>query len=61
VKELMRALHGREQETLSKLCRKLREGDDWKYLREFRYLRAGEEFEIGVEDLKREIEEIRRE
>jgi guanylate kinase len=61
VKELMRALHGREQETLSNLCRKLREGDDWKYLREFRYLRAGEEFEIGVEDLKREIEEIRRE
>jgi MarR family 2-MHQ and catechol resistance regulon transcriptional repressor len=60
VKALMRALDGREQETLSKLCRKLREGDDWKYLREFRYLRAGEEFEIDVEDLKLEIEKLRR-
>jgi hypothetical protein len=33
--------------------------DDWKYLREFRYLRAGEEFEIDVDDLKLEIEKLR--
>jgi hypothetical protein len=46
---------------LSRLCRKLREGDDWKYLREFRYLRAGEEFDIDVEDLKREIGKLKRE
>ena len=61
VKALMRALHGREQETLSKLCRKLRAGDAWKFLTEFRFMRAGEEFEIDMEDLKRELEEIRRE
>ena len=57
----MRALHGREQETLSKLCRKLRQGDLMNFVTELRYLRAGEEFEIDPEDLKCEIEEIRRE
>jgi hypothetical protein len=57
----MRALHRREQETLSKLCRKLRRGDFMKFVTELRYLRAGEEFEIDPEDLKRELEEIRRE
>jgi hypothetical protein len=32
-----------------------------KFMTELRYLRAGEEFEIDPEDLKRELEEIRRE
>jgi hypothetical protein len=32
-----------------------------KFVTELRYLRAGEEFEIDPEDLKRELEEIRRE
>jgi hypothetical protein len=30
----MRALHGREQLTLSRLCRKLREGDVLKFVSE---------------------------
>ncbi|MGD1211817.1 MAG: hypothetical protein ABR973_10740 [Candidatus Acidiferrales bacterium] len=34
VKALMRALHGREQLTLSRLCRKLREGDVLKFVSE---------------------------
>jgi len=34
VKALMRALDGREQETLSRLCRKLRKGDAVKFYRE---------------------------
>ncbi|HTX15242.1 MAG TPA: MarR family transcriptional regulator [Candidatus Baltobacteraceae bacterium] len=34
VKSLMRALEGREQETLSRLCRKLREGDVMKFVSE---------------------------
>jgi DNA-binding MarR family transcriptional regulator len=38
VKAFMRALDGREQETLSRLCRKLREGDVVKFWREMRYL-----------------------
>lgn len=59
VKALMRALDGREQATLSRLCRKLRKGNFWKYLTELKCMRAGEEFDIDVEDLKREIQEIR--
>ena len=34
VKSLMRALHGREQKSLSRLCRKLREGDIVKFFSE---------------------------
>jgi len=34
VKALMRALDGREQDTLSRLCRKLRQGDVVKFVRE---------------------------
>jgi hypothetical protein len=33
-KAWMRALHGREQESLSRLCRKLREGDVLKFMSE---------------------------
>ncbi|MBZ5694078.1 MAG: MarR family transcriptional regulator [Acidobacteriia bacterium] len=36
VKSLFRALSGREQMTLSRLCRKLREGDIVKFFREIR-------------------------
>ena len=42
VKALMRALDGREQETLNMLCRKLREGDDMRYLSELLHWRPGE-------------------
>jgi DNA-binding MarR family transcriptional regulator len=34
VKALMRALHGREQQTLSRLCTKLRKGDVLKFISE---------------------------
>jgi MarR family transcriptional regulator, 2-MHQ and catechol-resistance regulon repressor len=36
VKSLMRALDAREQDTLSRICRKLREGDVLKFMREIR-------------------------
>jgi hypothetical protein len=55
VKALMTALDGREEETLSRMCRKLRERDLLKSVREFRYFRAGEEFELDVEELEREM------
>jgi MarR family 2-MHQ and catechol resistance regulon transcriptional repressor len=49
VKALMRALHGREQETLSKLCRKLREGLSVNYFKELRIIRDGEGLGVGEE------------
>ncbi len=42
VKALMRALDGREQATLSRLCGKLREGDVVKYIREMRIIEPEE-------------------
>jgi DNA-binding MarR family transcriptional regulator len=42
VKALMRALDGREQETLSMLCRKLRDFDVMRFLSELTHWRAGE-------------------
>ncbi|MFZ0980830.1 MAG: MarR family transcriptional regulator [Candidatus Acidiferrales bacterium] len=36
VKSLMRVLDAREQDTLSRICRKLREGDVMKFVREIR-------------------------
>jgi DNA-binding MarR family transcriptional regulator len=42
VKSLMRALDGREQETLSMLCRKLREGDVMRFMSEITHSHAGE-------------------
>ena len=39
----MRALDGREQETMSRLCRKLRAGDAAKFLREIRMVDEDEE------------------
>ena len=49
VKALMRALDGREQETLSKLCRKLREGLSVNYFKELRIIREGEGLGVGEE------------
>ena len=42
VKSLMRVLDGREQQTLSRLLQKLREGDIVKYVQEIRMKRPGE-------------------
>jgi MarR family transcriptional regulator, 2-MHQ and catechol-resistance regulon repressor len=42
VKAEMRALEGREQETLSRLCRKLKEGDIVKFFKEIRMRDADE-------------------
>lgn len=42
VKAEMRALEGREQETLSRLCRKLKEGDIVKFFKEIRMKEADE-------------------
>jgi len=41
VKALMRALDGREQETMSRLCRKLKEGDVVKFVSELTHEGAG--------------------
>ncbi len=43
IKALMRALDGREQESLSKMCEKLREGDAVKFLREMQMMDEAEE------------------
>jgi DNA-binding MarR family transcriptional regulator len=43
VKALMRALDGREQEALSRMCRKLKEGDVMKYVKEMRMADPAEE------------------
>ena len=40
VKGEMKALDGREQETLSRMCVKLREGDAVKFLKELMILRG---------------------
>jgi DNA-binding MarR family transcriptional regulator len=42
VKALMRVLDGREQETLSSLCRKLSEGHILKFIKEMTHVYAGE-------------------
>lgn len=42
VKSLLRVLDAREQDTLSRICRKLREGDVTKFVRELRMEREGE-------------------
>ena len=60
VKALMRTLHGREQETMSKLCRKLREGLPVNYFKELRIIREGEGFEVE-EQMWTEIRNFRSE
>jgi DNA-binding MarR family transcriptional regulator len=42
VKSLLRVLDAREQDTLSRICRKLREGDVVKFVRELTMVREGE-------------------
>jgi DNA-binding MarR family transcriptional regulator len=44
VKAEMRALEGREQVTLSRLCRKLKEGDADRFIREITVRHPGEEW-----------------
>jgi DNA-binding MarR family transcriptional regulator len=56
VKALMRALDGREQESLSKMCEKLREGDAVKFLREMQMMDEEEEAAELVEKVARELE-----
>jgi DNA-binding MarR family transcriptional regulator len=58
VKALMRALDGREQESLSKMCRKLREGDAVKFLREMQMMDEEEEAAELVEKVERELERL---
>jgi len=59
VKALMRALDGREQETMSRLCRKLRAGDAAKFLREIRMMDEDEEAAELTEQLTSEIERLK--
>ncbi len=59
VKALMRALDGREQETMSRLCRKLRAGDAAKFLREIRMMDEDQEAAELTEELTSEIERLR--
>jgi len=46
VKAMMRALDLREQDTLGRLCRKLREGDIVKYFQEIRMQDADEDLRV---------------
>ena len=55
----MRALDGREQETMSRLCRKLRAGDAAKFLREIRMMDEDEEAAELAEQLTSEIERLK--
>ncbi len=48
VKAFMRALDGRQQETLSEICRKLREGDALKFCQEMMFLDAEEESPLST-------------
>jgi hypothetical protein len=48
VKSLMRVLDGREQQTLSRLLQKLREGDVVKFAREIRMREVSDAFEKSV-------------
>jgi hypothetical protein len=43
VKSLMRALDGREQQTLSRLCRKLRERDVLRFVKEIMHRDSDED------------------
>ena len=46
VKSMMRALHGREQLTLSRLCRKLRKGDAIRFISEITHPDADEDLRV---------------
>ncbi|HEX4073758.1 MAG TPA: MarR family transcriptional regulator [Candidatus Acidoferrales bacterium] len=59
VKAMMRALDGREQETLSRLCRKLREGDASRFLREMRMMDEDQEAAELAERATAELERLR--
>jgi transcriptional regulator of NAD metabolism len=55
VKALMRALHAREQESLERICEKLREGDVLKFVTE---LRMVDETELLREKAMFELERL---
>lgn len=59
VKALMRALDGREQESLSKMCEKLREGDVVKFVREIQMQDEEEEAAELVGKVEHELERAR--
>ncbi|HUA01893.1 MAG TPA: MarR family transcriptional regulator [Candidatus Aquilonibacter sp.] len=63
VKALMRALDGREQESISAVCRKLREGDIFKFLREMQMMdeegEAEQLRERAMADLERHLRRTR--
>jgi MarR family len=58
VKALMRALDGREQESLSKMCEKLREGDAVKFLREMQMMDEAEEAAELRDKMMAELERL---
>jgi len=58
VKALMRALDGREQESLSKMCEKLREGDVAKFLHEIQMMDEEEEAAELRDKIKAELERL---
>ena len=58
VKALMRALNGREQESLSRICEKLREGDAVKFLREMQMMDEEQETAEFREKVTAELERL---
>lgn len=59
VKSFMRALNGTEQESLSRLCRKLREGDAVRFFREITHEDEDQEAAELAEQLTSEIERLK--
>jgi len=58
VKALMRALEGREQESLSHMCEKLREGDAVKFVREMQMMDEEQEAAQFREEVAAELERL---
>jgi DNA-binding MarR family transcriptional regulator len=58
VKALMRALDGREQESLSQMCEKLREGDVVKFLREMQMMDEEQEASELKDKVMAELERL---
>jgi enoyl-CoA hydratase/carnithine racemase len=58
VKALMRALDGREQESLSEMCEKLRKGDAVKFLREMQMMDEEQEAADFREGVAAELERL---
>jgi DNA-binding MarR family transcriptional regulator len=58
VKALMRALDAREQDSISRVCRKLREGDALKFLQEIRMVDEDQEAAEVREEAAAELERL---